>query len=80
MDGTHKDDAATTIRALAERHKVAYAETATDVLGHHITRLAGDDVELDDTELLLLALERAGCVSSSDAVQLHANYLHQAKL
>ena len=51
----HSDTAAT-ICALAERHKVAYTETATDLLGQHITRLAGDDVALDETELLLLAL------------------------
>ncbi len=74
----HSDTAAT-IRALAERHKVAYTETATDLLGQHITRLAGDDVALDETELLLLALERAGYVGHSDAVRLHAAYLRQAK-
>jgi hypothetical protein len=79
MLGTSKSDAAAAIRTLAERHKVAYAETASDVLGHHITRLAGDDVELDETELLLLALERAGHISPVDAVRLHADYLHQAK-
>jgi hypothetical protein len=79
MLGTRKSDAAAAIRALAERHKVRYAETATDVLGHHITRLAGDDVELDEAEQLLLALERAGHVNSADAVRLHADYLHQAK-
>lgn len=76
----HQNAAESTIRELAEKHKVAYKETATDVLGHHITRLAGDDVTLDETELLLLALERAGYVSGRDAVRLHANYLHEAKL
>jgi hypothetical protein len=38
------------IRALAERHKVAYGETPTDILGHHITRLADDDIQLDETQ------------------------------
>ncbi len=71
---------ATAIRELAEKHKVAYQEAATDVLGHHITRLSGDDVKLDATELLLLALERAGHVSGREAVRLHANYLREAKL
>ena len=74
MNGT-----ATSIRALAEQHKVAYTQTATDVLGHHITRLSGDDVVLDETELLLLALERAGHVSGVDAVRFHADYLHRAE-
>ena len=68
------------IRALADRHHVAYTQTATDILGHHITRLSGDDVLLDQTELLLLALERAGHVSGLDAVQLHAAYLNRGRL
>lgn len=75
-----QSDTGAIIRALAEQHRVAYTETAIDVLGHHITRLSGDDVVLDDTELLLLALERAGHVSGVDAVCLHAAYLHRGKL
>ncbi len=80
MHGTpcHTDTAAA-MRALANKYRIAYAETATDILGHQITRLAGDDVALDDTVLLLLALERAGHVSPTDAVRLHADYLHQIK-
>ena len=79
MQATRPSGPEAIIRNLAERHKVAYVETASDVLGHHITRLAGDDIELDETERLLLALERAGVVSGVDAVRLHADYLHQAK-
>ncbi len=74
-----KTDAAGTIRALAARHKIAYVETATDILGHHITRLAGDDVELDDMQRLLIALERAGTISGRDAVRLHVAYLNEAR-
>lgn len=79
MHGTHTLDAATAIRALAERHNIAYVETDSDVLGHHITRLAGDDVELDETQRLLVALERAGRISGRDAVRLHAAYLNEAR-
>ena len=74
------DDTAAAIRALAERHHVTYVETANDVLAHHFTRLAGDDVEFDDTERLLIALQRAGHISRADAVLLQAAYLRQAKL
>ena len=77
MHGTHTSDTAAAIRALAERHKIAYVETATDILGHHITRLAGDDVELDETQELLIALERAGSISGRDAVRLHVAYLNE---
>lgn len=79
MDVAEKHRTEARIRAMAEQHHVAYRRSATDVLGHHITRLAGDDVELDETELLLLALERAGHVSGSDAVRLHAEYLREAR-
>ena len=39
-----------------------------------ITRLADDDVEMDDVELLLIALERAGVLASEYVVPLHINY------
>jgi hypothetical protein len=77
MHGTHTSDTAAAIRALAARLKIAYVETATDILGHHITRLAGDDVELDETQRLLIALERAGSISGRDAVRLHVAYLNE---
>ena len=73
------NDVAATIRALAKRHRVSYVETANDVFGKHITRLSGDDVVLDDTELLLIALYRAGNLSPAEVMQLQTDYLHQAK-
>ncbi len=73
-------DTASTIRALAEAHKIAYAETATDVWAHHVTQLAGDDVQLDEIELLLIALQRAGHLSRPDALRLQVTYLREAKL
>ncbi len=65
------------ILALARAHGVAYRPTALDDLGNAITRLAGDDVPLDDTESLLLALERAGHLSAGDADRLHVAYMRQ---
>ena len=77
MSTRQQGDTAAVIHALARQHNVAYTETAIDVFGNHITRLSGDDVVLDETELLLLALERAGHISGVDAVSLHAAYLHR---
>jgi hypothetical protein len=51
----------------------------TDAWAHQVTRLSGDDVEFDATELLLIALQRAGHISRTDAVLLHADYLTQAE-
>ncbi len=78
MPDTHHT--ANAIRALAERHGVAYKPTDTDQLAHHITRLSGDDVVFEEIENLLIALQRSGHLSRTDAVLLQANYLRQAKL
>jgi hypothetical protein len=74
-DTNSQTDTEATIRALAQQHKVGYARTGSDVLGHHITRLSGDTVVLDEPALLLLALERAGHLTSTEAARLHGAYL-----
>ena len=67
------------IQHLARQHKVVYVETETDKLAGHITRLAGDDVRLDATQLLLLALRRAGHINGHDAMRLQAAYLRSLR-
>jgi hypothetical protein len=47
-------------------------------VGAPVTRLAGDDVHLDEIELLLVALKRAGHLSRPDALALQVRYLHEA--
>jgi len=83
MHETHQKDAEATIRALAERFNISYNETATDVSVAQVTRLAGDDVTLDDVELLLIALQRAGHLSRPESLRLKVSYLraksHQQK-
>jgi hypothetical protein len=79
MHGTHTSDAAAVIRALAERHKVAYTPTPTDAWARQVTRLAGDDVQLDEIELLLIALQRAGHLSRPESLRLQVWYLREAQ-
>jgi hypothetical protein len=67
------------IRRLAQLYHVAYAETPTDRLAHHITRLAGDIVELDEIERLLIGLQRAGHLSRPQMILLQAQYLREAR-
>ena len=67
------------ILALARQHGVTYQPTALDELGNAMSRHAGDDVQLDDTESLLLALERAGHLSTNEANRLHAAYMRQTR-
>jgi hypothetical protein len=67
------------IRELARKYHVAYVRTPSDMLAHHMTRLAGDDVEFDEIEHLLIALQRAGHLTRTEAVRLQANYLRETK-
>ncbi|HLQ94273.1 MAG TPA: hypothetical protein VK148_29995 [Xanthobacteraceae bacterium] len=67
------------ILALGRRHGITYQPTALDELGNAMARLEGDDVQLDDTESLLLALERAGHISTKDANRLHVAYIRQRR-
>lgn len=75
-----KQKTAAAIFALAKQHGVTYTQTANDVWAHDVTRLADDDVTLDEVELLLIELQRAGHLSRPEALKLQANYLHEAKL
>ena len=65
------------ITELARQHGVNYERTSNDALAEVITRLADDNVEMDQVALLLLALERAGVIPSEDVVPLHVNYLRE---
>jgi hypothetical protein len=73
-----QNDAATVIRDLARKYDVTYVKTQSDAVAHHITRLAGDHVELDEIEQLLIALQRAG-LSRAEIVRLQASYLREAR-
>ena len=72
-------DTATTVRRMALQHHVMYARTPNDRLAHHMTRLAGDAVEHDEVEQLIIALQRAGHLTRKDAVHLTARYRREAK-
>lgn len=70
---------ATVIRQMAEQHHVSYVSTQSDALALDISRHSGDDVVLDDVEQLLIALQRAGHLTSRDVMRLQASYLREAK-
>ena len=70
MSVTEKSAVADRIREMAQEHHVTYVRTPRDALAHHITRLSGDDVELDDIEQLLIALQRSGHLSRIEMVKL----------
>jgi hypothetical protein len=65
------------IAELARRHGTQYVKTQGDAMAGTITRLAGDNAVMDEVELLLIALERAGIVPREAVVPLHVNYLRE---
>jgi hypothetical protein len=67
------------IRGLARRYHVADAEGPNDRLAYHFSRLAGDTVELDEIERLLVGLQRAGRLTRVEMVRLQAQYLREAR-
>ncbi len=67
------------ILELARKYHVAYVGTQRDRLASDITRLAGDDVQLDEIEQLLIALQRGGHLTRVEMVQLQASYLREAR-
>jgi hypothetical protein len=67
------------IRRLATASNVAVVVTANDVFAQHVTRLSGDDVNFDDIENTIVALQRAGILDRVQAVRLQARYLRESR-
>ena len=67
------------IRQWAKEYQITYVPKRRDALAHDITRLAGDHVELDEVEQLLMALQRQGHLSRREMVRLQARYLRESK-
>src|SRR6267154_3818975 len=63
------------IHELAAQNRLRCAPTKFDELADEITSHAGDDISLDETECLIIELQRAALISGTDATKLHARYL-----
>ena len=68
------------IRDLALKHHVAYKPGPYDGFARTMGRLAGNDVSLDKTGKLIIALQRAGVITRDKAVLLTAEHMRQASL
>jgi len=64
-------------RDLAARHGVAFADSALDRFAAAASRLSDAEVQPDATEDLLVALARAGVISTREGLVLHDAYLRQ---
>jgi hypothetical protein len=66
------------IQQLAQQHGiVVHQRSQLDELGDMFTKLSGDEIELDETQWLLVELGRAGILNGTDNVLLHAQYLNE---
>jgi hypothetical protein len=66
-----------TIHQLANQHGISHHHSRLDELGEAFSRLSDNEVELDDTEWLLVELDRANILTGLENTQLHAQYLRQ---
>ena len=79
MPARSPNKTAIVIRRMARKYHIAYIRAQRDTLADHMTRLSGDDVELDEIEQLLIALQRAGHLTRIQVTRLQANYLREAR-
>lgn len=74
---THEMTAEERIWALAKQHGIVAARTGLDDWADDVTRLAGDDVEFDDVQEVVVALRKAGVVNGVELTRLHSRYLDE---
>ena len=67
------------VNLLAAQHGITYHQTQLDELADTYSRLSDNEVELDETELLLLELDRTGILTGKDNGLLHLQYLQERK-
>jgi len=70
---------ATEVRLLAKAHKVTADRDNLSCMAVTITRLAGDVVELDGVEQLLVNLKRKGVLSKTEIMALQGSYLQEKR-
>ncbi|MDF1600335.1 hypothetical protein PZ895_11245 [Mesorhizobium sp. YIM 152430] len=65
------------VRDLARRHQITASRSQIDDWADDVTRLAGDDVTLDEVEELIVGLRRKGVVDGAELTRLHSRYLEE---
>jgi hypothetical protein len=65
------------IQQLANQNNITHYHSQLDEWGNNISRLSDSEVELDETQWLLIELNRAGILTGKDNSQLHLQYLQE---
>jgi hypothetical protein len=76
---TAVDSVEAKVRRLAKAHDVTAELDDMSRMAVTITRMAGDVVELDDIERLLVNLKRKGVLSKSEILTLQGEFLQEKK-
>ncbi len=79
MTSTTDVSIASKVRRLAEAHHVTAERDSISRMAVAITGLAGDVVELDGVEQLLVNLKRKGILSKSETLALQGSYLQEKR-
>lgn len=79
MTTTAAVSVASQVRKLAKENKVTAGRDGISRMAVSITRLAGDIVELDNIEQLLVNLKRKGVLSKSEILALQGRYLQERR-
>jgi hypothetical protein len=79
MTQTAAVSVASQVRKLARDHKVTAKRDGMSRMAVSITRLAGDVVELDNIEQLLVNLKKKGVLSKSEILALQGRYLQERR-
>lgn len=71
------ETAAEHIQRLADEHGIVYRRSALDDFADAATRLAGDEVMLDETQRLLIALSDHGLITGGERMALNIRYMRE---
>ncbi|WP_392892676.1 hypothetical protein ACF6ZU_12115 [Pseudomonas migulae] len=79
MTQTAAVSVASQVRKLAKDHMVSADPDGMSLMAVIITRMAGDVVELDGVEQLLVNLKKKGVLSKSETLALQGRYLQERR-
>ena len=65
------------VERFAAAHQVTFERTRLDDWAEAVARAAGDDVQLDGTGKLLVALKKQGLISGRQAARLASNHCRE---
>lgn len=67
------------VKRFARTHGIQYARTGLDDYAEAVTRAAGDDVKLDVTGKLLVALKKSELINGRQLARLMTNHMREVK-